>query len=307
MAVVEERDYAAAAPVPRAAPVLLPTRGVAPAKRTPLLLELGIVAFLGWVYDWLENLAPLRHSLALQHGRDILSFERHLGISPELAMDHWLAAQHVLAYIAADFYDNAIFLVTLLLAAWIWWRRPDIYRPLRNTLVLANLIGFSVFYLYPVAPPRMLHGFIDVVEKTGGLGAWHNELIKHADQLAAMPSMHLAWAVWCSLVAWRLGSRKWKRVLARTFALVYPVVTTLTVLATGNHYVLDVVAGAGCTVLSALAADAWARYRRDSGQKRHKGSGGFAPEEVTALAEPCHPGNEQVAVFQVALGLDEVP
>ena len=125
--------------------------------------------------------------------------------APEHYLDHWLAHQHVLAYIASDFYDNAIFGVTLGLAAWTWWRRPDIYRPLRNDLVLANLIGFAVFWLYPLAPPRMLPGFVDVVEKVGGLGSWHNLLISHADQLAAMPSMHLAWAVWCSLVVWRLA------------------------------------------------------------------------------------------------------
>ncbi len=66
---------------------------------------------------------------------------------------------HWLAYISSDFYDNAIFAMTLGLAAWTWWRRPDIYRPLRNDLVLANLIGFAVFWLFPVAPPRMLPGF----------------------------------------------------------------------------------------------------------------------------------------------------
>ena len=143
--------------------------------------------------------------MALRHARAVLSFEQRLGIAPEHFLDHWLAHQHVLAYIASDFYDNAIFGVTLGLAAWTWWRRPDIYRPLRNDLVLANLIGFAVFWLYPLAPPRMLPGFVDVVEKVGGLGSWHNLLISHADQLAAMPSMHLAWAVWCSLVAWRLA------------------------------------------------------------------------------------------------------
>ena len=143
----------------------------------------------------------------MRNGQGILSFEERLHIAPERYLDNWLTHHHVLAYVSSDFYDNAIFGVTLGLAAWIWWRRPDIYRPLRNELVLANLIGFTVFWLYPVAPPRMLPGFTDIVEKVGGLGSWHNTLISHADQLAAMPSMHLAWAVWCSLVVWRLASR----------------------------------------------------------------------------------------------------
>jgi hypothetical protein len=161
-----------------------------------------------------------------------------------------------LAYIASDFYDNAIFGVTLGLAAWTWWRRPDIYRPLRNDLVLANLIGFVVFWLYPLAPPRMLPGFVDVVEKVGGLGSWHNLLIAHADQLAAMPSMHLAWAVWCSLVVWRLvpARRAW-RGAAGAFGVLYPLSTALVVLATANHYTLDVLAGTAATAISVVAVE----------------------------------------------------
>jgi PAP2 superfamily len=248
MAVVEQDERA-----PSPSGLIAPARAPAlPAKRSPLLLELSIVAFLGWIYNWLQDLAPLRKSAALHHGADILSLEQRLGIAPERAMDHWLAGQHMLAYISSDFYDNAIFGITFCFAAWTWWRRPDIYRSLRNTLVLANLAGFAVFWAYPVAPPRMLRGFIDVVERVGGLGSWHNTLVHHADQLAAMPSMHLAWAVWCSIVAWRLATTSRGRVIAGTFAVIYPVSTSLVVLSTGNHYTLDVVAGTACTALAAL-------------------------------------------------------
>ncbi len=228
----------------------------AKAQRSPLVLELAVIAFLGWIYDWLQNLAPLRAALALRHARAVLSFEQRLGIAPEHFLDHWLAHQHVLAYIASDFYDNAIFGVTLGLAAWTWWRRPDIYRPLRNDLVLANLIGFAVFWLYPLAPPRMLPGFVDVVEKVGGLGSWHNLLISHADQMAAMPSMHLAWAVWCSLVAWRLaGAQPAWRWAAGVFGVLYPLSTALVVLATANHYTLDVLAGTATVVIAVVVVE----------------------------------------------------
>jgi len=259
VAVVEQSGLARPA-----APLMAPEKAPGPTKRSPLVLELSLVVFLGWIYNWLQDLAPLRYRLALRHGAGILSFEQRLGIAPERAMDHWLAGHYLLAYISSDFYDNAIFGVTFCFAAWTWWRRPDIYRPLRNTLVLANLAGFTVFWLYPVAPPRMLPGFVDVVEKVGGLGSWHNTLVSHADQLAAMPSMHLAWAVWCSLVAWKLcwhlstgkTKRAWKGA-AVAFGVAYPVITALVVLATGNHYLLDVLAGTGCTVLAAGAAYGW--------------------------------------------------
>ena len=266
MAVVEDEYNGAgllsAAPdvvgVPVPAPCGPPPAGSVKtkARRSPLVVELAVIAFLGWIYDWLQNLAPLRVTLALRHARAVLSFERRLGIAPEHFLDHWLAHQHFLAYIASDFYDNAIFGVTLGLAAWTWWRRPDIYRPLRNDLVLANLIGFAVFWLYPLAPPRMLPGFIDVVAKVGGLGSWHNLLISNADQLAAMPSMHLAWAVWCSLVVWRLvpPRRAW-RWAAGVFGVLYPLSTALVVLATANHYTLDVLAGTAATIISVVVVE----------------------------------------------------
>jgi PAP2 superfamily len=219
-------------------------------RRSPLVVELAVIAFLGWIYDWLQNLAPLRLGPGLRHGQGILSFEERFHIAPEHFLDNWLTHHYVLAYISSDFYDNAIFGVTLGLAAWIWWRRPDIYRPLRNDLVLANLIGFAVFWLYPVAPPRMLPGFTDIVEKVGGLGSWHNTLISHADQLAAMPSMHLAWAVWCSLVIWRLASPgPWRRA-ALVFGIAYPLSTAWVVMATANHYLMDVLAGTATTVVA---------------------------------------------------------
>ncbi len=116
--------------------------------------------------------------------------------------------------------------------------------------MLANVIAFLVFWLYPVAPPRMLPGFVDVVATTHAIGSWHTgALASHANELAAMPSLHIAWAVWCTLVLWRISTRVWVRALA----VIYPCVTAFAVLATGNHFVLDISAGSGRD--HALAAD----------------------------------------------------
>jgi hypothetical protein len=225
------------------------------AGRSHILIELGWLIFLVFIYDWLQDFAPLRRSLAFHNARSVLSFETSIGLDPERALNHWLAHQHVLAFISSNFYSNAIFAVTFGFAAFIWWCRPDIYRRLRNDLVLANLIGFAVFWAFPVAPPRMLPGFIDVVVKAGGLGAWHNTLIRHADQFAAMPSMHLGYAVWCSLVAWRLARSRRTRVAAAVFGIAYPLLTALIVIGTANHYLMDVLAGAGTVVVSVLVLE----------------------------------------------------
>jgi PAP2 superfamily len=229
-------------PASEAAPHAL-TAPVSPQVRRPRWWgELLVIAWLAWLYDIVTNLAPLRERLALAHARDILNFEQSLHIAPEHALNRWLVAHRVLGTILSYYYDNAHFIVTLGLLGWLWWKRADIYRPLRSTLVLINVIGLIVFWRYPVAPPRMLvtDGFTDVVASSHTVGSWHTgSLAADANQFAAMPSLHIAWAVWCSFALWQISSRVWVRVLA----LVYPCVTAFAVLATGNHYVLDLIGG----------------------------------------------------------------
>jgi membrane-associated phospholipid phosphatase len=217
--------------------------------RTRWWVELLVIGWLLFVYDAINNLAPLRLSTALGNGRGILHLEQALRIDPELSLDRWLASHHTLATILANYYDNAHFVVTLGLLGYLWFSRADLYRPLRNSLVLVNVIGFVVFWRFPVAPPRMLDGFTDVVASTHAFGSWHTgALASQANQLAAMPSLHMAWAGWCGLALWRISERRWVRALA----LLYPCLTALAVLATGNHFVLDIVGG-----LLALALAVW--------------------------------------------------
>lgn len=221
--------------------------------RTRWWVEASVVVWLCWVYDMTTNLAPLRLRLALGHAEGIVALERSLGIEPELGLDRWLSGHHTLGLLVSDYYDNAHFVVTLSLLGWLWWRGADSYRPLRNTLVLANVIGLAVFLLYPVAPPRMLtgDGFSDVVAASHAFGSWHSgALASAANQLAAMPSLHMAWAAWCTLVVWRLTGRAWLRCLA----LLYPCLTGFAVLATGNHYLLDVLAGLATLGLAMVVA-----------------------------------------------------
>ncbi len=210
-----------------------------------------VIVWLCWVYDAITNFAPLRLHAAVSHGEGVLAAERWLGIAPELRLDRWLAGHHTVGLLVSDYYDNAHFIVTLGLLGWLWARRADIYRPLRNVLVLTNVIAFAVFWLYPVAPPRMLgaDGFSDVVASTHAFGSWHTgALASAANQLAAMPSLHMAWAAWCALVLWRLSPRVW----VRAAAVLYPCMTALAVVATGNHYVLDVLAGIATLAVAML-------------------------------------------------------
>ena len=213
-------------------------------------LDVLAIAWLLWLYDAISNLAPLRLHQALANGAGVLHVERVLHLDPELTLDRWLASHHTLGLVLADYYDNAHFVVTLGLLGWLWWRRAEVYRPLRNSLLLTNVIAFVVFWRYPVAPPRMLGGFVDVVSSTHAFGDWHEgPLASHANQLAAMPSLHMAWAAWCALAIWRVSRRAW----VRTACLLHPILTAVTVIATGNHFLLDLFAGLAALALATCA------------------------------------------------------
>jgi hypothetical protein len=218
--------------------------------------ELLVIVWLCWVYDAIANLAPLRRQAAYEHARSLLRIERTLHVDPEAALNHWLAGHHTLAVWISNYYDNAHFVVTLGVVGWLWWRHPDQYRPLRTSLVLINVIGLMVFWRDPTAPPRLLDPgrYVDVVAATHAFGSWHSgTLATAANQLAAMPSLHMAWAAWSSLAVWRVF--RGRRGVLLVWA--YPLVTAIAVMATGNHFLLDIVAGVATTALATFVADHW--------------------------------------------------
>ncbi len=217
--------------------------------RPPLWLELLIVAWLFWLYDVINNFAPVRQRLAIANATALFHFERSLGLDPELALNRWLAAHHGFAGLASYYYFFAHGVLTFAALALLWWRAPALYRRLRTPLVIVNLIAFAVFWRYPLAPPRSFPalGFSDVIANAGAMVSWHSGVLVHdADQYAAMPSLHVAWAIWTAIAVWGLTRRR----LARALALAYPLLTAVVVLATANHYLLDVLAGAATVAVS---------------------------------------------------------
>jgi hypothetical protein len=267
---------------------------VSPARRrSRWWVEALALLWLLWVYDAVTNFAPLRLHAAVAHAEGLLHAEQALHLDPEHALDTWLAGQHTLGVILSDYYDNAHFVVTLGLLGWLWWRRPDIYRPLRNVLVLVNVLAFAVFWLFPVAPPRMLPGFVDVVASTHAIGSWHTgALASAANQYAAMPSLHIAWAVWCTLVVWQV----WKQWWVRALAVAYPFVTGFAVLATGNHYVLDLFGGLVTIAASCAIVRAFERRRGWPGIRRIGRSDAAKQSAPRAyrLSQSCYEVQDQV-------------
>jgi PAP2 superfamily len=121
------------------------------------------------------------------------------------------------------------------------YRRCDPgYHALRRACLLAHLGAQPAFLLFPTAPPRVLEGFVDTLSEVSGFDLEHRLLVRFYNPDAAMPSLHVAFAaVTGAAIAERSESRSTKAI-----AYAYPGLVTLVVAGTGNHYVLDAVAGA---------------------------------------------------------------
>lgn len=226
-------------------------------------LLIGVVL---WAYDAVNNTSPFPRSAAFAHATSLVRVETRLHLDPEFALNRWLSLHVTLGRALADYYDIAHFAVTLTVLAWIWWRYPSRYRPLRNALLGINAIGFVIFWAFPVAPPRMLTslGFTDIVAVTHAVGSWSTgALASQANEFAAMPSLHVAWALWCAGAIWLVR----KDPLSRIVAVAYATGTAVIVLATANHYFLDVAAGAATTVVAYGMAVAVARRRERAGRE----------------------------------------
>lgn len=217
------------------------------ASLRPILLgEIIVVFLLLSVYDYVKSLESVRMAVSLHNGRDIIAVERWLRVDLESAANHWLALHESTSTLLVWWYQYSHISGTMavLTCCYLWF--PQLYRSARNSLVLTNVVGMVVFVLLPVMPPRLLPnaGFVDSVADAG-FGSSHGGPVEPA-QFAAMPSLHLAWATWVALVAFAMLRSKSKRGLV----FVYPLLTAIAVVATGNHYVLDVVAGVALAVVT---------------------------------------------------------
>ncbi|HEU4568066.1 MAG TPA: phosphatase PAP2 family protein [Marmoricola sp.] len=216
-------------------------RASVPVKRPVLWhqLSLGLVLFgLYLLVDSLES--PARRVAADAHGRAIFDLEQRLHLDVEHTLNAWLAPHDTLSTLANYEYAWTYILSAVALLVWTTVRRPDLWPLTRDSFVVMNLIAFATFWLFPVTPPRLLPelGFVDTVSRGQTVGSWGSGLVDSANQLAAMPSLHVGWALWVSVVLARITARRW----VQLFSAVHVVLTAYVIMATANHYLLDAVA-----------------------------------------------------------------
>jgi PAP2 superfamily len=257
--------------------------------------ELALLAVLYVGYSAARLLADGDPSRAITNARRLLDLEAGLHVDVESWANHLLTGVPGLALAGSYWYSALHYLVTPTVLIWVYRRHPLGYRRVRNALVIATATGLAGFVLLPMAPPRMLPGYVDTLATTAAHGWWGSDasapkgLGGLTNELAAMPSLHVGWALWVAWVVVLCSRSGWLRALAATYALG----TVLVVVGTANHYVLDAVAGAAVVGLGI----ALTRPHRVVPGVRDAGSGPDVPVwEVTSGPQKRSRGHRAVAV-----------
>jgi membrane-associated phospholipid phosphatase len=212
-----------------------------------------------YIYRLVRGLVDGHPNVAYQHGRDIVDFERSIHTFVEADIQQW-AMQHSWIIHTADWmYVNSHFLVTTTFLIWLYIARNHAYYFVRNMFMIAMLFALIGYVVFPAAPPRFFPewGFSDTVADYFGQGAAQTAGVLY-NPYAAMPSMHVAFALMIAVPAMQLFRR---RGIKLAWSL-YPLIVTFVVISTGNHFWLDAAFGVVVAALSAvLAKQTLARVR----------------------------------------------
>ena len=232
-------------------------------RQIPWWAEIGLLVAVWGAYTLARLAASDDAAVAVRNAYRLLDVEASLGLDFEMPVVNWTNAHTAVAVVACYAYATMHYVLTLAVLVWARARRPEIYPFARDTLVLATLIALACYWLVPMAPPRLMGaGFADVMANYSDFGWWGTNAsappgtAPWTNEFAAFPSMHVGWAVWCG---WMLYG--WGTPAFRTIGIAYPVFATFVVVSTGNHFVLDAVAGAAAIGVAATFARAWHRDR----------------------------------------------
>jgi hypothetical protein len=222
--------------------------------RRAVVLEVALIAVLYVGYSASRTLASDDRAQALDRAKDLLGLEKAWHLDVEQALNGWVVQHDLVGVLSSYWYAAAHYLVTGTVLVWLFVRRRELYGRARTSLVVASLAGLACYLTVPMAPPRFVEGYTDVLALHSAAGWWGADasaprgMGQLTNELAAFPSLHAGWALWVALALGAAGvSRSW-----RTLGWAHALVTAFVIVGTGNHWLLDVVGG------WAVVAVAWA-------------------------------------------------
>jgi membrane-associated phospholipid phosphatase len=227
--------------------------------------------------------------VAIGHAHDVLHAERSVGLDWEKAGQAFTLRHGRLRSLFDTVYASLYWPMLVGALALLWRSDRRRYVILRDAMAISGAVGLLVFALYPVAPPRMLDGYVDTISANA-----RQHFIAHPSSFvnpyAALPSFHAGWVALAALML-AVSARSWS---VRALALVPAPLMAVTVVVTANHYVVDVLAGIGLSLLGAAIAT-WLHRERIAAPPPSPhvpaptaapGPTGLAPEPRAVPGEP---------------------
>jgi hypothetical protein len=235
----------------------------------PIAREAAVITGLYALWQLAGTLSVLGTTGAFTRAQWIVDFEHDIRLPSEASVQRLIQHSSTLVQACNLYYATMHFAGLFIFLIWLFLRHREHYRRIRLTLILVTLTCLLV-QLIPVAPPRLLSGFTDTAAQYGqsvyGLGL-------APDQLSAMPSVHVAWAVLIGWSAVRVSSSRW-----RWLGVVHAILTIFVVTATANHFWLD-----GIVAIVLLVMCVWIQRAARAVYDRHrKGAQIATTESMTA-------------------------
>jgi hypothetical protein len=222
-------------------------------------LSLFVSAFL--IYDLVRGFVEGRGTAAFANARELISIERTLHVFVEPSVQAWASGSHVVMVSASWLYVNAQTSITIGALVYLYLRRNRSFYFVRNMILIAMPLALIGYVVFPTAPPRFLPewGFIDTVADLTPVNVSHSSASMSLlfNPYAAVPSMHVAFAI---MIAWPLA-RLARHSATRVVWVVYPFLMTFVIVVTANHFILDALLGALTAAISAYGAHCLGRVR----------------------------------------------
>ena len=235
-----------------ASPLRRTSRAPWRASMTFVLGELALWLLLYPLYLLTREGAEGSPAAALRHAREIVAAERSLGLAFEHGLQQIATASPITRAAFDTYYEWAFYPLLAVVVIWLGLAHRNVYRHTRRALVVALVLAAICFLLFPTAPPRMVPG-LGIHDTVGmhdhDVGSFHG--ISY-NPYAAMPSLHVGWSLIAAAGVFRAVRSRW----VRAAAIVHPLAMTVTTIATGNHYLLDCMAGAAIGLLALAATGA---------------------------------------------------
>lgn len=209
-------------------------------------------------YEGLRLLIDPDWTAALANAERIVSLEQLAGLHVERHLQDAFLALPSLVELMNVFYFVSHFAVSAVFFVWLYHRSEDGFRAFRDAFLFSTAIAALIHWAFPTAPPRLAGiGLQDTLLALSGIDIGSPTSAALSNPVAAVPSLHAAWALGVGYGLWRYA----RGVVWQVTAVVYPLLVVVTIVVTGNHYVFDALAGAA-VLAAGFALGAWLRRDR---------------------------------------------